>query len=103
MKKIEQVTDEWIAEEDLARPGMEGEENGYTEGAMEGPGWEGDSGDVLEDLLQEVDEAEINEAPTFLYGEGEHRLVEEENTSIADQVKEHRATGGHLAVGTPPS
>ena len=82
-KKMEQVTDEWIAEEDLPGTGTEGEGNRYTEGAMEGPGWEGDSGEVLGDLLQEVDEAEVDEAPTFFYEDGEHELVEKEDIGIA--------------------
>jgi len=65
--------DEWIAEEDLPGIGMEGEGSRYTEGIMEGPGWEGDSGEILRDLLQEVDEA-----ATFFYEDGEHELVEED-------------------------
>ena len=103
LKKMERVTDEWTAEEDLPGTGTEGEGNGYTEGTMEGPGWEGDSGEALGDSLQEVDEAEVDKAPTFFYEDGECELVEEEDIGIAGQVKAHHGTGGCQAARTPPS
>ena len=70
---------------------------------MEGPGWEGNSGEILGDLLQEVDEAEVDEAATFFYEDGEHELVEKEDIGIAGQVTAYCATGGHHVVRMPPS
>ena len=52
------------------RMGMEGEETGYADAqdgtTVEGPGWEGDSGEALGDEPQVDDET-----ATFFYKEGE--------------------------------
>ena len=80
---------------------MEGEENGYTgtqEGATaEGPGWDGDSGEEMEDKSMAG-----NETATFFYKEGEWEHVEKEDIGIAGWVKEHHGAGGHQVVRMPP-
>jgi len=101
LKKAEEAVHDGTDEEDQPGMGTEGEGHGYA-GAqggatMEGPGWEGDSGEELRG------EPQVEEAATFFYEDGEHELVEEKDIGIAGRVTARRTAGGRQAARTPPS